>query len=125
VFVLKRPALFVLVQDDTTLLSYCANGALGDKLAPAAVMMTQAALYDISGVRTVPQVFIGGKFVGGSDGACSRLARRKSQPISAFGDNLLRVPAKPGDSVMDCIERRLVQRGCHATGTTADQLIWL
>ena len=36
----------------------------------------QAALYDISGVRTVPQVFIGGKFVGGSDGALWRLLRR-------------------------------------------------
>ena len=30
--------------------------------------VVQAALYDITGVRTVPQVFIDGKFVGGSDG---------------------------------------------------------
>jgi glutaredoxin-related protein len=28
----------------------------------------QAALYDISSCRTVPQVFIGGEFVGGADG---------------------------------------------------------
>jgi len=29
----------------------------------------QAALFEISASRTVPQVFIGGEFVGGADGA--------------------------------------------------------
>lgn len=28
----------------------------------------QAALFDISGMRTVPQVFVGGELIGGGDG---------------------------------------------------------
>lgn len=31
----------------------------------------QDALFDVSGSRTVPQVFIGGQFVGGGDGKCT------------------------------------------------------
>mmetsp|Transcript_20716 Transcript_20716/g.57516 ORF Transcript_20716/g.57516 Transcript_20716/m.57516 type:complete len:117 (+) Transcript_20716:433-783(+) len=35
----------------------------------------QAALMDVSGSRTVPQIFIGGNFVGGCDGMCAWLHR--------------------------------------------------
>jgi glutaredoxin 3 len=30
----------------------------------------QDALYSVSGSRTVPQVFVDGKYIGGSDGTC-------------------------------------------------------
>jgi len=45
----------------------------------------QAALYDISGVRTVPQVFIGGKFVGGSD---DTLALHSSGKLKTMLDHI-------------------------------------
>ncbi len=30
----------------------------------------QDALYDVSGSRTVPQVFVNGAYIGGADGEC-------------------------------------------------------
>jgi glutaredoxin 3 len=46
-----------------------------DKLQGAEGAEIQAALTTITGSRTVPQVFINGKFVGGCDGACGAAGR--------------------------------------------------